>query len=43
MEISTSKHSTEKEVELREKLVQKFNECPMPDHELIRNFGLYIA
>jgi len=42
MSITTSKYSTQSELEDRQKLIKSFKECPIPPHEMLRNLGLFI-
>ena len=42
MEITESKHSSEKEVQERQKFMNKFKNSPIPEPELVRNLGLFL-
>ena len=42
MKITTSKYSTESEIENRAQFANAFRERPLPEAELFRNLGLYI-
>lgn len=42
MDIKISHHASEKQLSLRERFLQLYKKCPIPDHEILSNLGLFL-